>query len=481
MELETVFPERYYINLGQRDDRRHAVEVEFLQQGLTVQRHPAVNAAWLKSSRGYPTKGKYACALSKCLALRRARNAGVDAVLLFEDDVVFAPGFAERIAALELAEDWGLFYLGCRHVERPEPVGPEFPGLVRVRKAYDNHAVAIKAAHFDEAIRLMRGVGKGSPERKGSSDGQLAALHQTVPTYAAYPNLIWQGAFYSELQQRVYTNYTETGSQVRWPEAVEGLEWEMAHPGQRWSDRETDRLDGSTGEAEVECVVVAWRAENLEPVLKAFRGQTVPCFVTVVVANRMANGAAVPEEVLKLADRVFRLSEDFGAYNRFLPAFACDKKYVYLHDDDMLPGPRCVEHFLREARRLGNFGVIGQEGRIFPGGNSYDAARILPGAEARQVDMIVRGYFLPSRNLPLILQARLDLELRAGDDLEDDMILACAMRRNRLPAYVIREHPDPATRNCCQELSNAAARHRRPDHLAKRQAFVRQHLAPLPT
>jgi hypothetical protein len=476
MDFETTFPARYVLNLGTRWDRRHEVEFEFLRHRLDVVRQPAVNSRWLKSAWGYPSKEKYACGLSKCLAVRRARKERAEAVIIFEDDVVFCEDFTERLAGMQLPADWGVFFLGCRHVERPVPVLGH-PGLVRVAKARDNHAVAIRAPYFQRAIRLMRGVRKHEPSDGRSSDGVLGRLCQEVPTYAAFPNLAWQRACYSDLQRDVYTNYDEAGSQIQWPEAVTGLAWEMENPGQRWADRHRQPiLPAVAGNPRVECIVVAWRAENLEPILRAFRNQTVPCRTTVVVANRMANGEAVPESALGLADRVLRITEDFGAYNRFLPAFACDQEFVYLHDDDMLPGPRCLEHFLKAADSIGHFGVLGQEGRQFPGGNRYSTAAVKQAAQPQPVDMVVRGYFVPACHLPVVLQARHSLRLKAGDDLEDDLILAYGMKSHGLPTYVTALDPDPASSNCIQELGNAAARHRRADHFEKRDRFVREHM-----
>ena len=225
MDIESAFPYRVYINLGYREDRRHAVEYEFTQQGFAVRRQPAVKAAWLQDARGYETKPRYACALSICLAVRRARRLRAPAVLIFEDDCLLHPAFRRQIAGLHLPEDWGLFYFGCQHRERPVALGN---GLVRVVKALDTHAFAIRAPYYNRVLQAMRGLGRGSPVRKIASDLELAALHSEIPTYAAWPNLAWQAVSPSAITGVTYSNYAEDGRQVLCQEMLAGLDEEMA-------------------------------------------------------------------------------------------------------------------------------------------------------------------------------------------------------------------------------------------------------------
>jgi hypothetical protein len=102
-----------------------------------------------------------------------------------------------------------MLYLGCQHIEKPEMVST---GLVRVRRALDNHAVVIRASVFLRVRAALRGSGKGC-RGKAHSDLLLSAIHQTVPTYATYPNLAWQGTGFSDLQSRNYSNYESDGRQ----------------------------------------------------------------------------------------------------------------------------------------------------------------------------------------------------------------------------------------------------------------------------
>src|SRR5690606_4834021 len=126
-------------------------------------------------------------------ALRKARHRDAQAVLIFEDDLIFHPEFEERFKQIHLPKDWGILYLGCLHIECPKPVAP---GLVKVERAFSTHALAIRAPYFAEVQRpLKRGRPKeGILTNKDSLavDTLRAELHTSMPTYAIWPDLVWQ-------------------------------------------------------------------------------------------------------------------------------------------------------------------------------------------------------------------------------------------------------------------------------------------------
>jgi GR25 family glycosyltransferase involved in LPS biosynthesis len=97
MNFDDTFPLKLCINLTRREDRRFRMDLEFYKLGMDVLRVRAVNQKYVRRLHGYPTAGRYANSLSHRLALRRAKLAGVSAVPIFEDDVVFAPDFHERL------------------------------------------------------------------------------------------------------------------------------------------------------------------------------------------------------------------------------------------------------------------------------------------------------------------------------------------------------------------------------------------------
>ena len=211
MHFTAAFPHKYLLNLSRRQDRRVRCEELFAEHGWSVKRQPAVDARRLESARGFGAPGRYAHAVSTRMILRRAGLAKAEAVFIFEDDVVLHPALEERLAEIELPDDWGIFYLGCQHHERPEVVSP---GLVRAVAPLDTHAWGVRAEYFHEVRKAL--TGKYWPERGGeipAADILLAELVRRVPAYAAYPNLAWQVEEMSDLAGGENGNYDDDGTQ----------------------------------------------------------------------------------------------------------------------------------------------------------------------------------------------------------------------------------------------------------------------------
>jgi hypothetical protein len=225
MDFEKTFPNRFYLNLARRQDRRTLAEDQFRSIALRVERFPAVDACWVKELRGHDTKARYALALTTRLLLRRMIQQKATSVLIFEDDVVLAPDFVERVETLELPEDWGMFYLGAQHHIRPVAVGR---GLVRVGLALDAQAFAINGRYLHKVYRALEQGGKRTfPGSIQISDFIYATLHAEIPTYAAFPNLAWQGIEESDVQGKNYSNYGITGDQLPAPEIMRGVAAEV--------------------------------------------------------------------------------------------------------------------------------------------------------------------------------------------------------------------------------------------------------------
>lgn len=222
----------------------------------------------------------------------------------------------------------------------------------------------------------------------------------------------------------------------------------------------------------VEVVVDHWRRpDNVTRLLRAFRAQTVPCRVTLV--NCAPGGEFLPEW-RKLVDRVLVLPDN-GSQTRFTPVGLFDCEYTYWQDNDMEPGRRCIEHFVDFAGRAGNFSVLGQLGRVWPEGGSYEAVEILRAAEPVPVDFIVRAYFLRTRLLHWMEAFRWHAGYRMP--LQDcDLLVSMALRfHTGWPCLLTPAEGDPETRVNLRELpaphSVSAAWQ---EHIDRRTAFVRR-------
>jgi hypothetical protein len=248
MDFEKLFPMRVYMNLDRRPDRRRVAEAEFRAAKLKVARWASVDGKRVRNTHGFSWPSRYAVSLSKRLIVRAARNEKMDAVFIFEDDVVLHSDWRDRVNQIKLPDDWGMFLLGCQHLARPEPVAP---GLVRVAEAADNHAIGIRRDWYERVLFVLRhGRDDARIWPHTASDRHLAALMREVPTYAPCPNLAWQRKAVSDQTGKNYTHYDASGTQVPNRHLLShiGQFWNAtsaAHNDDHWlCDEELDYLRG---------------------------------------------------------------------------------------------------------------------------------------------------------------------------------------------------------------------------------------------
>ena len=223
----------------------------------------------------------------------------------------------------------------------------------------------------------------------------------------------------------------------------------------------------------VETVVINWkRPGNVERIVESLRAQTTACTVTVCDTH-LDGRFALSTATLDGADRVYSWGHNTGPYSRFVPLAAYDHEYTFFIDDDMVPGTRCVEHLVQTAESLPGFGSIGQMGRIIPSNGVYKARNVGRLAHAREIDILVRGFFVRTRNLHHIPQLRWLMNYTEEQVPEDDMLLCVAMRLCAgLRNYLTPLDPDPETLMNRLELPDPHALHRRPDHIQRRIDFM---------
>lgn len=211
MTLEEQFPMRYCINLDRRPDRLAEVGEVFAAQGLVVERLPAADGMKVRNRRGQGVAGQYACQLSHRILFRKAWQAGVETLLVFEDDVGLCPDFRQRVETMRPPEDWGILVFGCTHVKPPVVVDREW---VAVRHFWGTHAYAVRRRWLP---LLMRELRKPAPVAwaNGGVDNAIARLAPEIPTYAPLPNWAWQRDGYSDLMKKKRKTYSPRGWQLR--------------------------------------------------------------------------------------------------------------------------------------------------------------------------------------------------------------------------------------------------------------------------
>jgi hypothetical protein len=235
----------------------------------------------------------------------------------------------------------------------------------------------------------------------------------------------------------------------------------------------TDSASAATPapENQVEVVIINWkRPRNVTTIVDALREQTIPCTITICDCHQSAEFELTPN-TLSSADRVYRWEHNLGSFNRYVPMAGYDHRYTFFIDDDMMPGRRCVEHFLRAAESLPSFGALGQEGRIVDANGAYQSRNIPRNDDFTEVDILVRAYFTQTSCLHHVQDMR--TLLGNFDDPEDDILLAVglSMYAGR-GCYLTPIDPDPETLVNRRELETPHARCSRPSHYRDRSRLL---------
>lgn len=116
----------------------------------------------------------------------------------------------------------------------------------------------------------------------------------------------------------------------------------------------------------VEWVVINYkRTDNIPIIIEALRNSSEKCIITI--CDVAQTGYTLSKEVENLADKVFKLSKNYGAFNRFIPAFGIDESsHTFTMTICFLP--ITISNLLKCVDSLPRMGVLGQMGRKFATG-----------------------------------------------------------------------------------------------------------------
>jgi hypothetical protein len=134
------------------------------------------------------TSGAWGCYRSHVRIIEDALQAGLESVLVFEDDATFVDGFRDKaVAFLEaLPADWRQAYLGGQHLARPAPVAP---GVVLGANVNRTHAYALRGlAGLQAAYRWLCASDRWRDRHH--VDHQFGRLHRDG-VLAAYAPAEW--------------------------------------------------------------------------------------------------------------------------------------------------------------------------------------------------------------------------------------------------------------------------------------------------
>lgn len=187
----------YCINLDRRPDRWELASQQFIKHGLQVERFPAVDGRDFKKEYRQDN-GNNGCTLSHYFIIERAKLLGLDAVMVFEDDVELHRDFQKllHVVLTDLKEmhydDWSMLYFGGSHREQPIPVAETF---MRVTKTLTTHGYIIRSSMFDLVINNFKNLDQ-------PVDCFYASWQKEYPVYITNPPLAWQRKSYSDIVGR---------------------------------------------------------------------------------------------------------------------------------------------------------------------------------------------------------------------------------------------------------------------------------------
>lgn len=141
-------------------------------------------------------------------ALKTARDAGDDCEI-FEEDCIFAEGFAEKRERFlaGLPEDWDMAYLGgqCLALQfYPLKTVKDHPEVLLCKNAHRNHAWICRHASIQ---RLIDWLETGPWPCRHTTDWRIGYLQMKEDFHVYIPRSGWlcgQGAGYSSLDRREY-------------------------------------------------------------------------------------------------------------------------------------------------------------------------------------------------------------------------------------------------------------------------------------
>jgi hypothetical protein len=176
-----VFDAVYCLNLDRRPDRweRFQNEIPADWPFRPVERVAAVDGK-LAPPPDWWTQGRgaWGCYRSHLRCIEHALNAGMESILLLEDDAKFCDGFAEKAQAFfaALPDDWGMLYLGGQHLLVNHHPPKRINDLVfQPYNVNRTHAFALRGAMLAKVYKHLNRI----DWQKGHHiDHHLGRLHQ---------------------------------------------------------------------------------------------------------------------------------------------------------------------------------------------------------------------------------------------------------------------------------------------------------------
>ena len=193
----------FLINLEKRRDRLEHAKRECKKVGIAFERIEAIDANLLTMDasqfqdsihlKNRYTKGCFALGLTLLNILKRAKQDGLESIMILEDDVKFSPNAHEimKLAMAQLPYNWQLINFGCYHFNLPLPFSTN---LVQITGGWHSHCFAIRNTCYDIAIDKL-----SETRRPCDLDLFWQLPEAGILAFATNPNIAFQASFKSDI------------------------------------------------------------------------------------------------------------------------------------------------------------------------------------------------------------------------------------------------------------------------------------------
>ncbi|MDB5200572.1 MAG: glycosyltransferase 25 family protein [Chitinophagaceae bacterium] len=192
--LHSTINKAFCINLYSRPDKWEGSSKQFAVEGLNVERFNAIQGNQFVTK--YPAKpGNCGCNLSHYLIIQSALIMGFKAIMVFEDDVMIAKGFVEKVdkCLADIPEGWDMLMLGGSNIKKPTPVTGN---IYKVAKTFCTHAYIMRNTLFELSLERMKHFDQ-------PFDCIFTEFQQTHNVYITNPQLAGQIPGYSDIEEKV--------------------------------------------------------------------------------------------------------------------------------------------------------------------------------------------------------------------------------------------------------------------------------------
>ena len=150
--------------------------------------------------------GAWGCARSHIRIIEDALNGGVESLLIFEDDAVFAPDFNERwpLFCERLPADWDGLYLGGEHIDEPTPINEH---VLRCKAVIHTHAWALRGRYIRDVYWWLSSYHAWARSPMNHIDHRLATFISSSEhkVYAPTRWLVGQDDSTSTISNKTFT------------------------------------------------------------------------------------------------------------------------------------------------------------------------------------------------------------------------------------------------------------------------------------